>query len=392
MTADWKKAVLSAPGKLVKGEAIHMHVSALPHAPAILQEVAARAVAGARIPSSKVQMLTFFVREPYVVSIKSYPRFMEDMFPATGQSWKVNTQTGQYSEQDFSKRANRPILHRKETMLHPSHPRHAEFAAATREAERLGLFYDMPAMGTELKWAERLKKHGVRVVGNRVVAARANPAVEPSHGYSPDTSLDQVPKLHTLGVERGWWKRGSINADIGGGRFDTATRYLHDVAGVRSYVYDKQLPDSARVLSILQDGGADTATIANVLNVIPAPNVRQQVLRLAQNIVKPGGLVTILTWEGKTGSGEGYVSKWKIDKTGKKVMDSWQENRVADTYLPEVRRVFPNAIKLYGMIVATNTSSREFPQQMLLHLQHPTDARARAASKAWLDQYKASKR
>jgi len=257
---------------------------------------------------------------------------------------------------------------------------------------------------------EFLESLGIKTtfVDGRLTAVRGNPAVEPSRGYSPDTSLDQVSKLHTLGVERGWWKRGSINADVGGGRFDTATRYMRGVAGVRSYVYDTQLPDShnARVLSVIQDGGADTATVANVLNVIPDPVVRQEVLLIAQNFVKPGGLVTILTWEGKTGAlrqdqirpgdplpGEGYVSKWKIDKkTGKKVMDSWQENRVADTYLPEVRRVFPNAIKLYGMIVATNTSSREFPQQMLSRLQHPIDARAREASKAWLDQYRASKR
>jgi hypothetical protein len=40
---------------------------------------------------------------------------------------------------DYDQIANPPILHRKETFLHPAHPLHASFARLTRQEEKAGL-------------------------------------------------------------------------------------------------------------------------------------------------------------------------------------------------------------------------------------------------------------
>lgn len=160
-----------------------------------------------------------------------------------------------------------------------------------------------------------------------------NPAIAPSRGYSEGTSLRQVPALHKRLIATRVLAPGSINADIGGGRYDDATEALADV-GVRSFVYDpgnRSAAHNRAVLSRIEDGGADTVTIANVLNVIPDADVRQQVLELAANAVRRTGVVYIAIYGGDAKG------------VGRETSKGWQENRRLASYLPEVRRVFPSA-------------------------------------------------
>lgn len=384
--AAWTRLVRGLRGGKRVGTSVYLHRSAVAHHTA---EHAAMAHAArlAQVTPRDFDLVKFSVLAPSV-SLLAYPGFFDEAFPVLSHAYTVDMATERVSERDYSRHASRPILHRKELFLAAGHPRRAAFAAMTARLEDLGLFYGMNKMGTERPWAARLRAAGVVVDGNDLSVTRSNPATVPSRGYSPDTSLDQVSKLHTTGVERGWWSPGDVNVDVGGGRYATTTRYLRDVAGVHNHVYDTQLPAAqlARVLPLVEDGRADTATIANVLNVIPDADVRLDVLRFAQNAVRPGGVVFVLIHEGD-GRGAGRITKHSVDPAKR----SWQEHRKTSTYLPEVRRVFPNARALYGLIVATNDAGA-FPVSTLQRLQRPVDPRARAASKAWLDAYKVSKR
>ncbi len=56
---------------------------------------------------------------------------------------------------------------------------------------------------------------------------------------------------------------------------------------------------------IRSNGGADTVTCSNVLNVIKEPEVRLNVLKNIKKLVKPNGIVYITVYEGKSGAGEG---------------------------------------------------------------------------------------
>ncbi len=70
---------------------------------------------------------------------------------------------------DYSQSANPPILHRKETFLHPQHPLHARFARLTQQEERHGLLSDTATIGTRAGWEARLSGAGFALRGQRLV-------------------------------------------------------------------------------------------------------------------------------------------------------------------------------------------------------------------------------
>ena len=57
---------------------------------------------------------------------------------------------------------------------------------------------------------------------------------------SAGTSVNMIPRL----MKEVEWRRGMVNIDIGGGRFETATDFLHSI-GVHNFVYDPYNRDEA---------------------------------------------------------------------------------------------------------------------------------------------------
>jgi hypothetical protein len=152
---------------------------------------------------------------------------------------------------------------------------------------------------------------------------------------SANTSRKQLPAL--MGKETApyvEYKRGTKNADIGGGRFDMGTQALKKL-GVKNYVYDPYNRSAAHndaVVDAIRCGQAHTATVSNVLNVIREAKVRQQVIQQAADAVgcKGTAYFYIYPGEGKqVGSGGRETTK-----------GNWQEFRAAKTYIPELKKVF----------------------------------------------------
>lgn len=358
-TEEMRAARSLRVGKKLPG-AVYVHVSALGHVGPVLQEAVAHAMrlCGLGPDDHAFDLVKFNVLEP-TLSLLSYPGFDAEPFPGLRESWSVNLQTDVVKHRSYPQGPTTPILHRKETFLAPGDERIPAWAALTRSLEDLGLFRETASIGTRRKWDARLASEDVQVLPDHTVrrgprgrtnpsrgacrrpsrrgpayaAPRWNPAVEPARAYSPGTSIKQIPALHKALAGAGVLRPGSVNADIGGGRFDDATVFLAD-HGVTSLVYDPGNRSEAwnrRVLEQVEDGRADSATIANVLNVIPDPGVRAAVLRLAANVVRPGGPVFVGVYEG---DGKG---------NGRETSKGWQENRKLASYLPEVLAVFPDA-------------------------------------------------
>lgn len=151
---------------------------------------------------------------------------------------------------------------------------------------------------------------------------------------SARTSVCQVPSLH----RKVRWKRGQVNLDVGGGECDKASAQLAR-RGVRNLVYDPYNRDRAHNAFVLARKG-DTATLANVLNVIREPAERRKALEKAKQGVKPCGVV--------------YISVHEGDRSGRgrKTPRGWQANRVTSSYLAEVRAVLPSAERRGRVIVA----------------------------------------
>ena len=128
--------------------------------------------------------------------------------------------------------------------------------------------------------------------------------------------------------------KGKKVIDIGGGKYDTAIlKAVEYGATVAIYdPYNRTVDHNAIVLS----GKYDVAIISNVLNVICNHVDRVNVIQLALSKA-PICLVTI--YEGdKTGVGRQTAA------------DCWQENRRLESYLQELKAVFPRCQKI-GKII-----------------------------------------
>lgn len=135
----------------------------------------------------------------------------------------------------------------------------------------------------------------------------------------------------------------TLNLDYGGGKFDNAVEALAE-QGVTSVVYDPYNRTDAHNSSVIQhvrtNGGADTITCSNVLNVIKEENVRLSVLRNMKSLVKPGGVVYITVYEGAG------------DNVGKETSSGYQLNRKTADYVEEVSKVFPSVSRKGKLIMA----------------------------------------
>src|SRR5208283_4662657 len=119
----------ASAGKRVGG-AFYLHVSALAEAdPGIRARVerAASLIGSDEWNVAKVQ--------PNSVSLLLYEGFDEAAFPALLRSARVDLRNGAVIRTDYSRRANPPILHRKEQFLPLLDPRRPAYAALTRIAE-----------------------------------------------------------------------------------------------------------------------------------------------------------------------------------------------------------------------------------------------------------------
>jgi DNA phosphorothioation-associated putative methyltransferase len=106
-----------------------------------------------------------------------YPDFDSDPHPVLWRCVKLNLRTRQVECYDYAASANPPVLHRKESFLLPSDPRHARFARLTAQEERHGLLDDPSGIGTRAGWGRRLSERGFRLQGHRLVKDSG-----PTHG------------------------------------------------------------------------------------------------------------------------------------------------------------------------------------------------------------------
>ena len=122
---------------------------------------------------------------------------------------------------------------------------------------------------------------------------------------------------------------GPINADIGGGRYDQITDWLSK-RGVENVVYDpfnRPMAHNQAAMKRLAGGKADTATVSNVLNVIPDAQSRAVTIATAHDAVRPGGKV--------------YFSMYAAPKAGVvKGRDAYQVGKKPSEYIPEIEAIF----------------------------------------------------
>lgn len=140
-------------------------------------------------------------------------------------------------------------------------------------------------------------------------------------------------------------KFDKTNIDVGGGRFNLVTDYLAE-RGTKNMVFDpynRGVDENTATLRYLQNGGrTDTATCANVLNVIREPDARANVILEVAKCIRDGGTAYFTVYEGD-GSGE-----------GRQTSSGWQNNRKTADYVSEIGRYFDDVQRKGKLIIATN--------------------------------------
>ena len=160
---------------------------------------------------------------------------------------------------------------------------------------------------------------------------------------SAATSLNQVAAL----FKSKHFMPEDINIDIGGGAYNATTEYLADQYGTTNMVYDpynRGAEENLATLDFLRAGNrADTATCANVLNVIKEQEARRNVILEVAKSIKEDGTAYFSVYE-KDKSGQGR-------QTG---ADQWQNSRATADYVHEIEEFFDNVERKGAVIIATD--------------------------------------
>ena len=91
------------------------------------------------------------------ISLLYYEDFDEIEHPALLKSIHIDYKEKKTKVTDFSKRLNRPILHRKETMVAKDYHLYDKFVSITTKEEAAGYYRDTKRIGTENGWLKTIK-------------------------------------------------------------------------------------------------------------------------------------------------------------------------------------------------------------------------------------------
>jgi len=165
----------SAVGKLT-GDALYVHVDAIPHLPALLRvyEGCARNYLGHVEGANLIKLNRIEPKVSYLL----YTDFDTDPHPALVESMRLKLSNVDVKYLNFRDSPNPPILHRKETFLPPDDPRRERFSRLTKQEEDHGLYKTPNAIGTRVGWQTILEQCGVTVKGHRVVRVKRSQKTE----------------------------------------------------------------------------------------------------------------------------------------------------------------------------------------------------------------------
>ena len=161
-----KACRVSSIGKLFPN-ALYIHRSALEQLCPLLRvfEGCARMYIGEVSDATVLKLHRFSGKVSYL----AYPRFENDPHPSLLRGVKVALRSREVSCYEYSDKANPPVLHRKETMLHTEHPLYEKFARLSAQEERHGLLDESATIGTRDGWNRRLEERGFGLRGHRLV-------------------------------------------------------------------------------------------------------------------------------------------------------------------------------------------------------------------------------
>ncbi len=255
----------------------------------------------AAVPAMAWNLLKLHLNE-FALTFLSYPDFDNDPHPALAEATKINLNTGSVLRTDYRKRANPPILHRKETFLPPDDPRRMVFAAMTRREEEAGLYRDPSRIGLRVQWLTLLKRLGLAYEGHSLISVEKEVAesdeleAEPVGIERHRTAIKRydLSKPVKQLLERGLLKKSDTFFDYGCGH-GMDIEALHHL-GYEASGWDPAFRPNA------PKAPAAVVNLGYVLNVIEEPTERIATLREAYSLAERVLLVSTMACGQETDS------------------------------------------------------------------------------------------
>lgn len=151
---------MSKIGKLVFQD-FYLHVTAIDH----VEDASHKALIAAALKclpegqTESINVIKLNLRSGKI-SLLEYEPFEEVAFPTLLGSWVIESFTKSPTYRSYRSSLNPPILHRKELLVAPSHPKHNEWQKLTKEAEELGLFENTRTIGFRKNWLQLIASKG----------------------------------------------------------------------------------------------------------------------------------------------------------------------------------------------------------------------------------------
>ena len=165
-----ERACRTSPVGKLTPTALYFHESALPALSPLLRtyEGCARTYLGA-VESANIIKL---YRRESKVSYLCYPDFDRNPHPELHKSVNVDLQSFKVQVRHYDN--DRPVLHRKELLVAPSHPRRATYARLTDQEERHGLYHSGGPIGRRSEWESLVGDRGFSYRGHRLVVSTSS--------------------------------------------------------------------------------------------------------------------------------------------------------------------------------------------------------------------------
>lgn len=211
------------------------------------------------------------------ISFLCYPQFFEHPHPSLEKSVTVDLASGKSFRSGYGENLNPPILHRKELLLAPDHPRAGAYASLSAAEEKAGLYENTSIIGFRVNWERLLAARGLAFDGHSLVRSSDNgtahlfpaPIVVVQRHRTALTRYQLSKPVKTL-LEFNQMPVGSSFFDYGCG-LGADVRGLRELGFEASGWDPVHAPDAGRV-------EADVVNLGFVLNVIEDPAERLETL------------------------------------------------------------------------------------------------------------------
>lgn len=261
---------MAATGKVV-GQHRYFHTQLLPQLPPEDRERIETAIQVAQVNPGEHFNVVKLVTDSAQVTLLDYPGFFDEAFPVLRRFWTVDLRQSTCRHRTYEDSSNPPILHRKELLLPPDHPRQRAYKDLTLAAEQIGLFDDPVRIGFQRPWETLLSQKGYQVVGHQLIPLGNDESLQEApcqdeftgiarhltaltrYGFSAPIQtlarfgfLDGSKTVFDYGCGRGDDLRGLLENNVQAGGWDP--HYVSD-----SPKYKAQLVNLGFVINVIED-------------------------------------------------------------------------------------------------------------------------------------------